>query len=293
MFGITKNKTAKPVHFTRLLSGQFPVQVIMPEDIYQEYQILQRLLAWQDSFREFHFYLPAYSYPFFVAVTSFKNSVFSNYEDFTVPSGEGVILNLSNLSSVRKALLKSESTLVAALDDYANLKFDPPETEPLKLLSRFAGFFRLPWSLQELSFSFQDRDFQRARYNFFQNKFLNFVLHLEKTETDRIRNLIVSCKQNFPVNIYLTGNTLKKHDFINLKNLAGFNLLDLYSLAREATLFITDQLNLIRLFHSLNVTQLLLSHDHPKQETIVVDPYNLSELKTVIPRLIKTELDAM
>jgi len=277
-----KKVKREPVQFTRVMREGAEFTVIFNEDILFTYQILEYCSSWDQKFSRFNFIIPTYSCSFFGKISNFEKVEFQKLSEDIRISEKAVILNFSTDQVIRKKLKGYPATMIIDGSNAGNLQFVPPLTDGMELFRKFAEFFSLELEQKHLEFSFQDSELKKVKGIFFQNKFLNFILDLNKISTDKMKEIIVTIKQNFPSNLYLSGQVLKKHEFINLRNLERTTLLDLYYYAQQSDLFISDDLDLIRIFADLDLPEIYITSEIPPNSIPFVNIKNVSRIKDLI-----------
>jgi hypothetical protein len=258
-----KNLISSPVQFSSLVNDGANFVIVFGEDTYQNYEILQYCSSWNDRFKQFNFFLPIYSHGFFSRIDSFSNAVFHEINTGIRLFDNSIILNLSSDQNIRKKLSDYPASLIIDGTNEGNLQFVPKIKGEKELFLSFVRFFNLKLEKSQLHFNFTSRDFGSTNFKFFQNKFLNFLLDSNRISLETLKDIIISIKQNFPSNIYLCGQILKKHEFINLKNLAKLTLLEKYLFAGNSDLLISDDYETVRIFRDLEMKQLYISDDQP------------------------------
>ncbi|MBN1326846.1 MAG: hypothetical protein JW996_02740 [Candidatus Cloacimonetes bacterium] len=284
----TQKSSLKKIEFTRLLSQRRLLQVIFTDSVYTNYQLLQKIASWKDMFSKFRFFFTDFDYSFFSRLTSFTDLETHRFSDTLKSSTESIIVNFSDHPGIRKHLNRCRNSLILDIDNSGNFQFHPQDSTPLKILENFAGFAQLPYQNGILNFKFLDKDAKEARFNFFQNKFLNIILDIHNPGIFKsLENLIVSLKQNFPANIYITGRQLKKNWFINTRNLETGNMLDLFFLSRESDILLCDQQDRVKVFSNFDINQIFLSKTERMTGIESVDPGNIELIKEQIDRKVK------
>jgi len=277
----------KPVEFTRMVRDGADFVVIFNDNNYLNYEIMQYCLNWNDQFSKFVFFLPSYSYSFFGRISSFSNAEFYEITSDMKLYKDSIVLNFNGDPAIRKMLCKYTGSMVIDGTNAGNLQFVPPIEDQMELFKKFKTFFNLQSQKKQLQFNFNIKDKGNINYEFFQNKFMNFILDLRDIHQDKLKEIIISIKQNFPTNIYLAGQILKKHEFINLKNLKKMSLLELYSFANKCDMFISDDLDVMKIFRDLDLAQIYITSDLPLNSIPSVNIRNISLIKEHIVKSIE------
>ena len=127
-----------------------------------------------------------------------------------------------------------------------------------------------------------------ATHRFIQNRFPNYILDINKSNTQKVNEgVVITLKQNFSANIYLTGRTIHKKNFINIEDIEYENLFDLFILARECDLFITDNTDWAKIFSQLDVKMICLDINEVIKGVKSIDPVDVFELKNSISSILK------
>jgi hypothetical protein len=168
-----------------------------------------------------------------------------------------------------------------------NLHFLPSIADARKLFLEFSRFFSLELNKKALDFKFSEKAIKETNYHFFQNKFLNFLLDHHWIDQNTLKQIIINIKQNFPSNIYLNGQILKKHEFINLKNLSPMSLLDKYLFASNCNLLISDDLETVKIFQDLHLKQLFIALQEAPGSVASVSTRNLHVIKDAIAAVLE------
>lgn len=275
------------INFTDILNSREKLTVFFTDNALTNYEILQYLSSWRELFRSFLFFFPDFDYPFFNRLLSFEQLTVAKWSKHDKPLQKTVILSFRYDSDVLRYLGRCRDSVIIDVANRGNLHFYPEIQQPLQLIEDFAHFAGLPCQISSLSFKFLKTDASEAVYNFFQNKFLNFILDVRELEIFRkIDDLIVSLKQNFPCNIYLTSRILKKNRFISVKNLPTADLMKLYTLAHESDVFFSDNPDTVRFFSNFYIDQFLLG-SKPVKGINNIDPANPNQLITNLKSHLK------
>jgi len=290
MFKFFNKRTfEKPVEFTRMIKKGANFIVVLNENTNFNYQMLQYCFNWNEQFNKFTFFIPTYSFSFFRKICCFSNAEFHEITPDMDLSEDSIILNFNPDPMIRKMLFKTSGSLVIDGTNAGNLQFVPAVTEAEELFKKFAAFFGLPLEKRQLKYSFVHNDYNNVNFEFFQNKFLNFILDFSNIPQEKMKEIIISIKQNFPSNIYLSGQILKKHEFINLKNLKKMTLLELYAFAHKGDMFISDNLDILKIFQDLDLNQIYITRDLPLNSIPSVNIRNISLIKEHIARNIENQ----
>jgi len=288
MLNILRRKSCiEPVQFTNLIKEGASFVVICDNDTYLNYEILQYCLNWDSLFRKFIFHLPAYSHEFFSRISNFSQAEFHLLSSPVDLKEKSILLYLNSDTRIRKKMKNLSGSLIIDSFNEGNLQFVPKIKDAKELLQKFAAFFDLKLEKQQLQFNFSKQDSMKMGFPLFQNRFLNFVLRLNHISQDRLKEIIIFLKQNFPANIYLSGQILKKHEYINLSNLPEMTLLDLYLFARNGDIFISDDAAAVKIFQDLQLKQIFMTDDIILNEVTSVNIRNLEILKKTVNTILE------
>ncbi|MCK4695200.1 MAG: hypothetical protein KAT74_05540 [Candidatus Cloacimonetes bacterium] len=289
-----QKKEPDHIEFTQLLDNCEQLVIIFSENTFKNYEIFNYLSSWRYIFQNFTFILPNFLCSFFEKIDTFPNSNFLQINSEIKPFKKSAIFNFSKNKSINRMLIKCEKSIIIDREDIGNLKFIPSFQSPINILKEFAKFFNLTIIHEKINFNFLREDYKKAHFNFFQNKFLNFTLHInDLSNFKKIEELIITLKQNYPSNIYLTGRILKKHNFINMRNLRDQNLLELYSIAEGSDVFISDNEEVVKIFSDLDVTQLFIDKKQTIKNIRTINPDNIYEVKNMIPEILNKTIKPM
>ncbi len=288
MFSFLKKKKDHkfPVEFTSLVKEGANFVIILSDDTYLNYEILQFCANWDQRFRKFSFFLPAYSCGFFKQIKSFSNAEFKEIGADSRFSDRSIILNLSTDPLLKKKLSVSPASLIIDRANEGNLQFVPGIADARELFDKFCNFFGLIQEKKALNFEFSEKEIKGTGLHFYQNKFLNFLLDTRQIDQNTLKQIIISIKQNFPSNIYLNGQNLKKHEFINLKNMPEMTLLEKYLFARNSDLLISDDLEAVKIFRDLNLKQIYVAEDNYLESVPSVNTMNLHLIRDAIASVL-------
>lgn len=289
MFDFLKKKKLNndPVAFTHLVKEGANFVIIFAEDTFLNYEIMQYCANWDTRFKQFNFLMPEYSCGFFSHIRSFTNASFQEIGSTLNLTEPAIILNLSPASGIRKQMYKYKSSLLIDSANTGNLHFLPSITGARDLFFQFSRFFNLELRKKAIEFTFTDKEIKSTGHHLFQNNFLNFLLDNKQIDQTTLKQIIINIKQNFPSNIYLNGQLLKKHEFINLKNLPAMTLLDKYLFASNCDLLISDDLESVKLFSDLNLKQLCIAVQEAPGSVPSVSLHNIHVIKDAIAAVLE------
>jgi hypothetical protein len=289
-----QKKEPDHIEFTQLLDNCEQLIIIFSENTFKNYEIFNYLSSWRYIFQNFTFILPNFLCSFFEKIDTFPNSNFLQINSEIKPFKKSAIFNFSKNKSINRMLIKCEKSIIFDTENIGNLKFIPSFQSPINILKEFAKFFNFNIIPEKINFNFLKDDYKKARFNFFHNKFLNFSLDInDLSNFKKIEELIITLKQNYPSNIYLTGRILKKHNFINMRNLRDQNLLELYSIAEGSDVFISDNEEVVKIFSDLDVTQLFINKKQTIKNIRTINPDNIYEVKNMIPEILNKTIKPM
>jgi len=282
---LTQRQDRKIINFAEILEKREKLIVIFPASPLINYQIMQYIATWKDFFRKFEFVFEAYESPFFDRIISFDNFEIIGISEIAKSNENCVVISLKQDTGVRKILSKLDKSIVIDIENQGNLQFLPDTIDLKAVVKRFSEFTNLPFRSSGLTFKFTKSDAAEARYNFFQNRFNNIILDLNKPKFIKtVEELIVFLKQNFPANVYLTGKMLKKNPFISVRNYRPPDLLKLYNLAAESDLFLTDDPQKYKLMSYFNINQFCLQEEIKSDKSGYINPFDLVSFKKTLTK---------
>ncbi len=287
---VNKKSDHKPHNFTQILSEPKKMVIFFSNNPVDSFEVISYIKNWKKLFREFIFVFPDYEFSFFKRFQILENINFLRYDDDLPPFNDCVILNLCEDKNHIKHLKQSKRSTIIGLNDTSNLKFIPPPSEPLQILRSFADFFNFPLKRTKLELELTPSESSITKQRFIQNRFYNFVLDLNgSTSTKMNENLVIGIKRNFSANIYLTGKSINKKDYLNIVDVKIESLFDLFALAKKSNLFFSDNYRIARLFSLLNVGILFLGEKDKIENTDSIYPGNIYEWKDMVTKVIKKD----
>ncbi|MCK4653817.1 MAG: hypothetical protein KAU01_05185 [Candidatus Cloacimonetes bacterium] len=288
---ISKIRGTKPYqqqNFTRVMTDRKRLVIFFSENPAHTFDVLSFIINWTKLFKEFVCIIPAFSYTFFKRITLFENMKYLNLSSNLNPFPESIIFNFSKEKHISKLLKQCKNSTIIDINNPSNIQFVPTPDDPVTLFENFAGFFNFPLNKADIKIELSPSESNITKHRFIQNRFHNFVLDINQPGSGkRNENLIAALKQNFFANIYLTGRKINKKNFINIINFEIENLYEMYSLAKESDLFLSDNLALVGIFAKLGVNLIYLGEKVRTEDYKCIEPQNVFELKNVIPEVMK------
>jgi hypothetical protein len=261
-----KNNPQKQQNFTRLMKERESIIIYFSANSEHTFEIFSYLVGWKKLFRDI------------ICMTDLK------------PFNNSVIFNFCHNKQVTRNLKLSQNSAIIDIENPSNLQLLPIPDSPVSLFTNFAGFFNFPVqkSLLKLELTIAEKNI--ATHRFIQNRFPNYILDINKSNTQKVNEgVVITLKQNFSANIYLTGRTIHKKNFINIEDIEYENLFDLFILARKCDLFITDNLDLAKIFSQLDVKMICLDNNEEIEGVKSINPEDVFELKNSISLILKKD----
>ena len=288
---INKIKGTKPYqqqNFTQMMTDRERLVMFFSENPAHTFDVLSYIINWSELFREFICIIPDFSYTFFKRVTTFKNIKCINISSDLNPFPESIIFNFSKEKHISKLLKQCKNSTIIDINNPSNLQFVPTPDDPVTLFENFAGFFNFLLKKADIKIELSPSESNITKHRFIQNRFHNFILDINQPGSGKQNeNLVVALKQNFFANIYLTGRKINTKNFINIVNFEIENLYEMYSLAKESDLFLSDNLARVGMFDKLGVNLIYLGEKVGTKDYQCIGPQNVFELKNVIPEVMK------
>lgn len=285
---IKGTKQYQQQNFTQMMTDRERLVIFFSENPTYTFDTLSYIINWSKLFKEFVCIIPDFSYTFFKRITPFKNLKYLNLSSDLDPFPESVIFNFSREKYVSKLLKQCKDSTIIDMDNPSNLQFVPTPDNPVTMLENFARFFNFPLDKANIKIELSPSESNIAKHRFIQNRFHNFVLDINQPGLRKQNeNLVTTLKQNFFANLYLTGRKINKKNFINIFDIEIENLYEIYSLAKESDLFLSDNLALVGMFAKLGVNLIYLGEKVGTGDYNCIKPQNVFELKNIIPEVMK------
>ncbi len=287
-----KNNPQKQQNFTRLMTERESIIIYFSANSEHTFEIFSYLVGWKKLFRDIICILPEFSFLFFKRLNLPENLTIINQKTDLKPFNNSVIFNFSHNKQVTRNLKLSQNSAIIDIENPSNLQLLPITDSPVSLFTNFARFFNFPVqkSLLEMELTIAEENI--ATHRFIQNRFPNYILDINKSNTQKVNEgVVITLKQNFSANIYLTGRTIHKKNFINIEDIEYENLFDLFILARECDLFITDNTDWAKIFSQLDVKMICLDINEVIKGVKSIDPVDVFELKNSISSILKKNVN--
>jgi hypothetical protein len=285
-----KNNPQKQQNFTRLMKERECIIIYFSANSGHTFEIFSYLVGWKKLFRDIICIIPDFSFIFFKRLNLPENFTIINQRTDLKPFNNSVIFNFSRNRQVTRNLKLSQNSAIIDIENPSNLQFFPIPDSPVLLFTNFAGFFNFPVQKSVLKLELTISEENIATHRFIQNRFPNYILDINKPSSQKINEgVVTTLKQNFSANIYLTGRTINKKNFINIEDIEYENLFDLFILARKCDLFITDNTDLAKIFSQLEVKMICLDNNEVIEGVKSIDPVDVFELKNSISSILKKD----
>ena len=269
--------------FTGIVAKGESIVVFCPENSYQTTIILSHILNWKEHFTNISIILPAYDYPFFNRVSVDAEICYLNLNDIVKPFKNAVIFNFNSNKKIYKILKHCNNSTILDINNSANMQFIPAPQDPVLLLKKFADFFDFSWELVNYDLDVSKSELMVAYHQLIKNRFKNFVLHFSnEISTKMIETIIQTVKHEFAANIYFTGKNITSKDFINIEIIQVTNLLELFNLAKNSDILITDKIEIAGTFVDIGITQVFLGKNFGNSTLKCIEQKDISALKSVI-----------
>lgn len=283
-----KNKPYGQQNFTRLLTERERIIIYFSANSEHTFEIFSYLIGWKGLFQEIICIIPDFSFLFFKRLKLPVNFTIINQNTDLKPFNDSVIFNFYCNKQVTRNLKLSQNSAIIDIENPANLQFFPIPDSPVSLFTHFARFFNFPVQKSKLKLELTIAEENIVTHRFIQNRFPNYILDMNKSNTQKVNEgMVTSLKQNFSANIYLTGRTLNKKNFINIEDIEYENLFDLFILVRKCDLFLTDNHELAKIFSQLDVKMIFLNNNEVIKGIVNVDPSETEKLKNAISTILK------
>ena len=283
-----KNNLQKQQNFTRLMKERESIIIYFSANSEHTFEIFSYLLSWKKLFRDIICIIPDFSFLFFKRLNLPENFTIINQKTDLKPFNNSVIFNFCHNKQVIRNLELSQNSAIIDIENPSNLQFFPIPDSPVLLFINFAGFFNFPVQKSPLKLELTIAEENIATHRFIQNRFPNYILDINKSITQKVNEgVVTTLKQNFSANIYLTGRTINKKNFINIEDIEYENLFDLFILASKCDLFITDNTDLAKIFSKLEVKMICLDNSEVIKGVKSIDPIETEELKNAISSILK------
>lgn len=280
----------KQVNFSELIENRSKIVLLFPENFEEQYFLLRTCAGWQGYFRKFVFIMPSEVAGYYSNLSNFEVIQIQDYNDENINFHNALIFDFSGNKLQKQNILAAHNSVIVSPDNIGNIQFVPSITNPKELLTKLCDFFAIPINNKDLTYDFTKEDMVLHNDEFYSNKFLNFTINVDDNfPNEKIKELIIQIKQNFPANCYLIGKELKKHEFINFRNLTVNSLLDLYKIARSSDIFINTSEYSAKLFSATEIKQIYVGRIPLEEKMIYINPVNLTNVKNKISSILEKE----
>ena len=131
------------MNISQMMRRHEGLTVILTENPAENFVLLSHLVSVFADFKKSIIILPKFQITFFEKLYRQENVVFRVLSS-RIPAYENhIILNFNGNEIAKKIISRSEHSLIGDIDNFANIHFLPPPSNPLSLLQKFAAFFRL------------------------------------------------------------------------------------------------------------------------------------------------------
>lgn len=280
----------KKVNYSELLSQRDKLVILFPQNIADQYQLFRICAGWSQFFKRFVFVIPFETKEFFSYINNFENVEFYDFQHEDINYNNALIMDFSKDKLQKQKILSAGNSILISPENIGNIHFVPPILDPKLLMEKFCEFFQIPVQNADLKYDFSNANLKLLNNEFYSNKFMNFTINVDKDfPNDKIKELIVIVKQNFPANCYLVGKELKKHEFINFKNLSYNNFFDLFKIAYNSDIFLNTTDCSARIIAPTDVKQIYINRLPLEDKIPYINPINLTNLHNQIQNLIDKE----
>ena len=236
-----KNKHYGQQNFTRLLTERERIIIFFSANSAQTFEIFSYLVGWKRLFKEIICIIPDFSFLFFKRLNLPLNFTIINQKTDLKPFNNSVIFNFYSNKQIIRNLRLSQNSAIIDIENPANLQFYPIPDSPVALFIHFARFFNFPIQKSKLKLELTIAEENIVTHRFIQNRFPNYILDINQSNTLKMNESVVATlKQNFSANIYLTGRTINKKNFINIEDIEYENFFDLFILARKCAPYASE-----------------------------------------------------
>jgi hypothetical protein len=283
----------QPHKFSEVMQKKEHCIAFLPNDVYQDFEIISYLSNWTDIFENIIIFSSEYNHSLFSKFQNAGNISFRVFESGQSIFNESVILNFSDSREVQRFLSRCNNSTIADINNLANMQFVPEPGNAIDLLTKFSQFFDLPFQKSELSIELTLPEIDIVKKRFIQNRFHDFVFDCDNRLSSKLMEKYVKAfKQNFSANVYLTDKSFTSKEMINLEDNSVHNLYELFCLAAVSDLFITNKAELASLFGNLGYFVLLLGSETGEKNVRSVPVKEIFTLKNIIRQHL-TEQDKL
>ncbi|MDO9578388.1 MAG: hypothetical protein Q7J16_10925 [Candidatus Cloacimonadales bacterium] len=289
-----KKAQSQPHNFSRVMQKKEYCVAFLPDDYYQDFEIISNLAGWDELFANIVIFSSTYNFAFYKKLQNAGKIQFRIFEPSQPLFQESVILNFSASKDVQRYLNRSSNSTIADINNLANMQFLPEPKDAKELLANFAKFYNISLQKKELTIELSPAEQEIIKQKFIQNRFPNFVFDCAKLFSARMmESYVKSFKQNFSANVYLTDKTFVSKEMINIEDKPVHNLYELFSLAATGDLFITTKPGLAKLLGELGYFVLLLGDETGVKNVRSVPIKELFTLKNIIQFHLKEKKEKL
>jgi hypothetical protein len=214
---------------------------------------------------------------FFVHLSFSDKAQFVTYHNF-IPCENAVLFNFQTDCHFQEDIAASRQTIIADMKQEFNLKFSPAPKTELQLLERFANHFAFPLKKELIAIKPI-----RETKTFFDNNGMHIVLDINEAKFAKYyESIIKMVKNERNANFYLTGIPFEQDAFIHVANVKMDDIFELFKLASNADLFITDDYSLLIILKKYIKNTLFFGKEGAFNDVPCLHPKNIFELKNLI-----------
>jgi len=179
---------------------------------------------------------------------------------------------------MQEDIVSCQQTLIIDMKQEFNLKMLPQPKSELQLLESFATIFSFPLKKHEVTIKpIKDHSF------FLENRGLHIVLDVNEAKYAKYyESIIKMVKNECNANFYITGIPYEQETFIHVVNIKMDDILQLYTIASNADLFVTDDYSLLIILKKYIPNALFFGKENSFSDIPCLHPKNIFELKNLI-----------
>ena len=273
----------QPHNFSKVMQNKECCVAFLSGDFYEDYEIISCLAGWNDIFKSIVVFTVAQNFEFQRRLQNTGNISFRIFSPEQPLFKESLILNFSASKEIRRYLSRNHDSSIADIHNQSNLQFLPQPQNARELMTKSAQFYGISLQKKQLAIELSEAEKESIKGKFIQNRFQNFVFDCDdKFPVKLMENHVISFKQNFSANVYLTDKTFVSKELINIEVMPVHNLFELFSLVSGSDLFVTSKTSLAKLLGELGYFTILLGEQTGVKNVVSVHPKELFVMKNVI-----------
>ena len=284
----TKKKSQHVHDFTQIMQKKEHCFAFLPDDFYQDFEIVSYLVNWNELFSNITVFTSDYNHVFCSKLINTGKISFRIFKPGQPLFNESVILNFSDSKEIQKYVARNQNSTIADINNLSNIQFLPLPKNANELITKFAQFYNLPLQKNELNIELTQAEKEILNNRFIQNRFHNFVFDCDKKLSAKVmESYVKTIKQNFSANVYLTDKVFNSLEMINIKEMPIHNLYELFCIASVCDLYITNKPELARLFGELGIFVLFLGEEINMKNVRCAQTKELFIVKNIIQKHLK------